>query len=148
MRTETRTTMVPNFEKVYIADDGTEFSRYSKCMDYELDVYRKQIEESKDVIECKELLSFHPFDDEEYSPKNIYRWFKPLNEKGIDLLNKAFPSQWGVDELSNCDIGEWYCVGYDPYEYRCYWYALSESRAYANKILSLLDAIDEENNND
>lgn len=146
MRTETRTTMVPDSRKVYIADDGTEFSRYIECVNYERDVYRKQIEEGNDVIECKELSGFHPFDDGEYPPENTYRWFKPLNGNGIELLNKAFPSPWEVDELSHCDIGKWHCVGYYPDEYECYWNALSESRAYANRILSLLDAIDKEGN--
>ena len=146
MRIETRTTMVPDSRKVYIANDGTEFSRYMECMHYEVDVYRKQVEESKDVIECKELLHCKPFDNEEYSTENTYRWFKPLNENGIELLNKAFPTERGTNDLSNCDIGKWHCVSYYMDEYECYWNALSESRAYANKVLSLLDAIDREGN--
>lgn len=147
MRTETRTTMVPNSEKVYIADDGTEFMSYRDCIDYEIDAYRKQVEESKDVIECEKLLHCKPFDNEDYSTENTYRWFKPLNENGIELLNKAFPAEWETNDLSNCDIGEWHCVGYDPDEHECYWYALSESQAYVNKVLSLLNAIDRKENN-
>lgn len=146
MRTETRTIMVPNSQRVYIANDGTEFSRYIECVNHELDAYRKWIEQSNDVIECKELLDCPPFDGEEYSPENTYRWIKPLNENGIELLNTAFPAEWETNDLSNCDIGEWHCVGYNPDEYGCYWYALSESRAYVNRILSLLDAIDKEGN--
>lgn len=144
MRTEIRTTMIPDSREVYIADDSTEFSRYIECVNYERDVYRKQIEESKDVIECKKLLDCPPFDGRDYSTENTYRWFKPLNENGIELLNKAFPAEWETNDLSNCDIGEWHCVEYDPDEHECYWYALSESRAYVNRILSLLDAIDKE----
>lgn len=64
MRTETRTIMVPNSKRVYIANDGTEFSRYIECVNYELDAYRKWIEQSNDVIECKELLDCPPFDGE------------------------------------------------------------------------------------
>lgn len=148
MRIETRTTMVSDSRKVYIADDGTEFSRYIECMHYEVNVYRKQVEESKDVIECKELLHCKPFDNEEYSIDNTYRWFKPLNENGIELLNKAFPTiklernrtmERGTNDLSNGDIGKWYCVSYYMDGYECYWSPLSESRAYANKVLSLLD---------
>ena len=40
MRTETRTIMVPNSKRVYIANDGTEFSRYIECVNHELDAYR------------------------------------------------------------------------------------------------------------
>lgn len=149
MRIETRTTMVPNSEKIYIADDGTEFMSHSECINYELDVYRKWIEQSNDVIECKELLDCPPFDGGEYSSENTYRWFKPINEKGIELLNKAFPAYSYIGELHSNDIGEWCCAEYDPYDHLYYWNALSESQAYANKVLSFLNAIDmEENNND
>lgn len=147
MRTETRTIMVPNSKRVYIANDGTEFSRYIECVNHELDAYRKWIEQSNDVIECKELLDSPPFDGEEYSPESNYRWFKPLNENGIELLNKAFPAEQGTNALSNCDIGKWHCVKYDMDKYNeCYWGALSEIQAYTNKVLSLFDAIDREEN--
>lgn len=143
MRIETITTMIPDSRKVYIANDGTEFDRYIECVNYEVDVYRKQVDESNDVIECKELLHRNPFGNEEYT---TYRWFKPLNENGIELLNKAFPAERGTNNLSNCDIGKWHCAICYMDEYECYWSALSESRAYANKVLSLLDAIDREGN--
>lgn len=143
MRIETRTTMVPDSRKVYIANDGTEFSRRIECVNYELDAYRKQVDESNDVIECKELLHRNPFGNEEYT---TYRWFKPLNESGIQLLNNAFPTEPKTNALSNGDIGKWHCVSYYMDGYECYWSALSESRAYANKVLSLLDATDREGN--
>lgn len=144
MRIETRTTMVPDSRKVYIANDGTEFDRYIECLNYEVDVYRKQVDESNDVIECKELLHCNPF---EYSAENTYRWFKPLNEKGIKLLNQAFPAYSYIGELHSNDIGEWHCIKYDMDKYNeYYWCALSEIQAYANKVLSLIDAIDKEEN--
>lgn len=140
MRIETITTMVPDSRKVYIANDGTEFDRYIECANHEVDLYRKEVDESNNVIECKELLHCNPF---EYSAENTYRWFKPLNETGIELLNKAFPAEQGTNALSNCDIGKWHCVKYDMDKYNeCYWGAFAKIQAYANKVLSLLDAID------
>ena len=143
MKIETRTTMVPDLRKVYIANDGTEFDRYIECVHYEIDVYRKQVEVSKDVIECKELLYCKPF---KYSTENTYRWFKPLNENGIELLNKAFPAEQETNNLTNYDIGKWHCIKYDADKYEYCWNALSNIQIYMNKVLNLLDAIDNEEN--
>lgn len=110
MKTEIRTVMVPKEKAFWVADDGTTFEKESDCVDYELEAYRKQLGNSKDVIECKEARDRSPFDGGEYPEGNNYRWFKPLNESGVELLNKAFPSSYA--KLGDDSIDNWHCVEY------------------------------------
>lgn len=137
MKTEIRTVMVPKEKAFWVADDGTAFEEECECVDYELAVYRKQLDDSKDVIECKEALNYRPFDGGEYYESHNYRWFKPLNESGIELLNKAFPPSYG--RLGDDDIDEWHCVEYNDYDSECWWNELSEGQEYAKELLELLE---------
>lgn len=137
MKTEIRTVMVPKEKAFWVADDGTTFEKESDCVDYELEAYRKQLSDSKDVIECKEARDRSPFDGGEYPESHNYRWFKPLNENGVELLNKAFPSSYA--KLGDDSIDNWHCVEYTEYDNECWWYELSCSQRYANELLELLE---------
>lgn len=136
MKTEVRTVMVPKEKAFWVADDGTTFEKKCDCVDYELEVYRKQLGDSKDVIECKKARDCSPFDGGEYLEGNNYRWFKPLNENGVELLNKAFPSSYA--ELGDNSIDNWHCVEY-TFDNECWWSELSCSERYANELLELLE---------
>lgn len=135
MKTEVRTVMVPKEKALWVADDGTTFEKKCDCVDYELEVYRKQLGDSKDVIECKKARDRSPFDGGEYLEGNNYRWFKPLNENGVELLNKAFPSSYA--KLGDNSVDNWHCVEY-TYGNECWWSELSYSERYANELLELL----------
>lgn len=111
MKTEIRTVMVPKEKAFWVADDGTAFEEECECVDYELAVYRKQLDDSKDVIECKEALNYR--------------------------LNKAFPPSYG--RLGDDDIDEWHCVEYNDYDSECWWNELSEGQEYAKGLLELLE---------
>lgn len=137
MKTEIRTVMLPKEKAFWVADDGTTFESESDCVDYELEACRKQLADSKDVIECKEALDHSPFDGGEYPESHNYRWFKPLNENGVELLNKAFPSSYA--KLGDDSIDNWHCVEYTVYDNECWWYELSGSQRYADKLLELLE---------
>lgn len=137
MKTEIRTVMAPKEKTFWVADDGTAFENKFECEDYELIVYRNRLGDSKDVVECKDADGFAPFDGGEHYEEHRYRWFKPLNERGIELLNKAFPADPAA--LSNGDIGKWHCVEYSDPDCGCWWGELSCSQNYAERLLKLLD---------
>ena len=137
MKTEIRTVMVPKEKAFWIADDGTVFEKESECADYELEASRGQLGDSKDVIERKEACGYPPFDGGEYSENHSYRWFKPLNESGVALLNSAFPSSYA--KLGDDSIDNWHCVEYSDYDDGYWWSELSRSQRYVNELLGLLE---------
>lgn len=138
MKTEMRMQTVQRAKRFYIADDGMEFTEFDECLDWEVNMYLRQLKDSKDVIECKELLDYHPFNYIQGPAEHTsFRWFKPLNKRGIELLNKTFPS--ADTSLTHSDIGKWVCVAYEPLKHNYCWYPFSESMRYVNKVLTLMD---------
>lgn len=138
MKTEMRMQTVQRAKRFYIADDGMEFTEFDECLDWEVNMYLRQLKDSKDVIECKELLDYYPFNYIQGPAEHTsFRWFKPLNKRGIELLNKTFPS--ADTSLTHSDIGKWVCVAYEPPKHNYCWYPFSESMRYVNKVLTLMD---------
>ncbi len=138
MKTEMRMQTVQRAKRFYIADDGREFTEFDECLDWEVNMYLRQLKDSKDVIECKELLDYYPFNYIQGPAEHTsFRWFKPLNKRGIELLNKTFPS--ADTSLTYSDIGKWVCVAYEPPKHNYCWYTLAESIRYANKVLALIN---------
>lgn len=89
----------------YIANDGTKFKSRNDCLEYEQQMSDKRLKESPDVIECEDAEEYMPFNGEEYYENHTFRWFKPLNKNGIELLNEVFG-----DIVDNEYIGEWTCL--------------------------------------
>lgn len=137
MKTEIRTVMVPTEKAFWVANDGTVFEKENDCENYELSVFRGRLNDSKDVIECKAAFDYPPFDGGEYYENHGYRWFKPLNEKGVELLNRAFPSSF--TKLGDDSIDDWHCVEYTDYDNECWWHELSICRRYANELQDILN---------
>ena len=138
MKTEMRMQTVQRAKRFYIADDGMEFTEFDECLDWEVNMYLRQLKDSKDVIECTELLDYHPFNYIQGPAESTsFRWFKPLNKRGIELLNKTFPS--ADTPLTYLDIGKWVCVAYEPPKHNYCWYPFSESMRCVNKVLTLMD---------
>ena len=138
MKTEMRMQTVKRAKRFYIADDGREFTEFNECLDWEVNMYLRQLKDSKDIIECKELLDYHPFNYIQGPAEHTsFRWFKPLNKRGIELLNKTFPS--ADTSLTYSYIGNWVCVAYEPPKHNYCWYPFSESMRYVNKVLTLMD---------
>lgn len=80
MKTEMRMQTVERVKRFYIADDGREFTEFNECLDWEVNMYLRQLKDSKDIIECKELLGYHPFNYiKDTTEHTSFRWFKPLN---------------------------------------------------------------------
>lgn len=137
MKIETRMQTLQRVKRFYIADDGREFTEFEECLDWEVSLYLRRLKDSKDIIECDKLLGYHPFNYVQCLTEHTsFRWFKPLNKRGIALLNKAFPSD---NKLDSWAIGKWVCVSYEPFKHNYYWYGLSESLRYAHKLLDLID---------
>lgn len=138
MKTETRIQTLQRATRFYIADDGREFTEFNECLDWEVNMYLRQLKDSKDIIECKELLGYHPFNYiQDLTQHTSFRWFNALNKRGIELLNKAFPS--ADNTLSYLDIGKWVCVSYEPSKHNYCWYTLYESLRYVNTVLALIN---------
>ena len=138
MKTEMRTQTVQRAKRFYIADDGREFTEFNECLDWEVNMYLRQLKDSKDIIECNELLGYYPFNSIQGPAEHTsFRWFRPLNKRGIELLNKTFPS--ADTSLTYSDIGKWVCVAYEPPKHNYCWYPFSESMRYVNKVLTLMD---------
>lgn len=120
---------------VYVANDGTEFTNSSDCRSYEEERREKSLENSPDVIECKDAEDCPPFDGDEYYDHS-YRWFKPLNTNGIELLNKLFGTS-----LNDKYIGEWLCL--EICDDDIYTLLASDSVNYAKKMCEMLGIDDE-----
>lgn len=90
---------------VYVAKDGKEFDNICDCLDYEQGEVDKVLKESQCVIEDEEIRGRKPFDGAEHSDNSDYRWVKPVNEMGVDLLNELFELQ--IDETY---INKWICL--------------------------------------
>lgn len=141
MKTEMRMQTVERAKRFYIADDGREFTEFNECLDWEVNMYLRQLKDSKDIIECKELLGYHPFNYiQDLKEHTSFRWFKPLNKRGIELLNKTFPAT--DTPLTYSNIGKWVCVAYEPSKHNYGWYPFSESMRYVNKVLTLMDYVE------
>lgn len=105
MKTQKRKVVSEKEVTEYLAEDGTAFDNMNDCREYEKELINKQLDESPDIIECKEAESCMPFDGIEYYENHEYRWFKPLNVSGIKLINKLFDLL-----LDSSYIGKWFCL--------------------------------------
>ena len=121
MRTETRTKTVN--EKIYIANDGTEFKAISDCREYESKLQnnkRKKIDHKR----IAELDNCIPYMEYANSDSHDYFWYNIETEEELKMLNEAYYF------VSDCDakLPEIICVetpGYKDYDGDCYWSTLS-----------------------
>jgi len=115
----------------YVAFDGKEFEQMRDCENYESDLIDKRIAESADIVENKEAKGCMPFGGSEYSENHEFRWVKPLNEKGIGLLNELFYNRL-CSNLDNDDINKWICLEISDDD--VYLYYLNNSLEYAENM--------------
>ena len=83
MKTEMRMQTVQRAKRLYIADDGREFTEFNECLDWEVNMYLRQLKDSKDIIECNELLGYYPFNithltRREQEIPHFYKWWDEL----------------------------------------------------------------------
>lgn len=105
MKTIEKVELVEKKVTVYVADDGTEFSRQGDCISYE---ERKNRESLSQIEQCAEAKGNPNFDGCEHMEYNDYLWFRPKSTEEIELLKKAYPADdFGIDDA---DIGKWICV--------------------------------------
>lgn len=121
MRIETRTKTVN--EKIYIANDGTEFMTISDCREHESRLQndkRKKIDHKR----IEELDSCIPYMEYANSDSHDYFWYNIETEEELKMLNEAYYF------VSDCDakLPEIICVetpGYKDCDGDCYWSTLS-----------------------
>lgn len=75
--------------KVYIAKNGTEFSREYECREYENRLYKKIIEN----LHIKELEEVVPLTDGMTCDANNFYWYKVESKEDLDLLNSCYDGQ-------------------------------------------------------
>lgn len=93
------------YDRRFIAFDGTEFDAEYKCVEYERDLLIKKCQKKLRYIDGgRELL---PPDGEEHGNENTYHWFYPEDRDDIELLNETWDSSGG---FANNDINTWVCV--------------------------------------
>lgn len=94
---------------MYVAFDGKEFDQMNSCEAYEEVLIDKLLDESPDIVKNDEAEGDMPFGGIEYSENNAFKWVKPLNEKGVELLNRLFPNSFS-GEFDINDVGKWICL--------------------------------------
>ncbi len=120
----------------YIAEDGTAFDNMNDCREYEEEWRNKLLDESPDVIECKEAKDDMPFDGCEYNEDISFRWFKPLNTNGTALINKLFST-----DLDERYVDDWLCL--ELCDDAVYVSCLDSSVDYAKRMLETFGIDDE-----
>ena len=123
MRTEIRTKTVN--EKIYIANDGTEFMTIDECKEYESGLQnnkRKKIDHKR----IAELDGCIPYMEYVNSDSHDYFWYNIETEDELKMLNEAYYF------VSDCDAKlpaiicvETEALGYTDYNSDCYWSTLS-----------------------
>lgn len=131
MKEVTKTIVEERKITTYIADDGTEFADKRSCQQHEQESVEDILRNSPDVIENTEAEGCAPFDGLEYNEDHSFRWFKPLNMKGIALLNKVFLFEYC--ELNETAINKWIYIETDSWDEAWYGY-LQDSLDYAEKM--------------
>ena len=123
MRTETRTKTVN--EKIYIANDGTEFMTISDCREHESRLQndkRKKIDHKR----IEEIDNCIPYMEYANSDSHDYFWYNIETEEELKMLNEAYHF------VSDCDVKlpaiicvEVEALDYLDYNSDCYWSTLS-----------------------
>ncbi len=136
MKSQKKTVVQKKEITVFIAEDGTEFDNMNDCLAYEEEWKNKLLDESPNIIECKEAEDCMPFDGNEYYENHEYRWFKPLNSEGVNLINRLF------DILLNIShIGKWVCLEFCDDD--IYTSLLDDSIDYAKRMFELFSTDEE-----
>ena len=105
MREETRTKMIPDTKKVFIAEDGQEFTDEIACQRYEMQLLRDQ--RSGDLLFCKEADGWCNCNGAENMDYHHYSWVFVRNDTDAELLNRMYDCEYDSFEEH---IGEWVCI--------------------------------------
>lgn len=120
---------------VYVTDDGKRFDNKYEATLHERNIYVKSLKESPDVIIKDNGL--YPFEEFTNPDNKDYIWYKPLTQKGVDLLNKAYDVIYGdVPE-----VGKWICYEVPDYDDEVYSYSLDETIARFSELLNSLGVV-------
>lgn len=144
MKEVTKTITEARNVTMYVADDGTEFRDKRSCQQHEQELLEDGLNNSPDVIENTDAEGCAPFDGLDYNGDHSFRWFKPLNIKGVDLLNKVFSFEY--KKLDETVVGKWIYVETDSWDEAWYGF-LQDSLDYAEEMKRRFEDFDEEKGN-
>ena len=101
MEIRTKTRMVEEEVRTYIACDGTEFSFESECLRYEEKLRREESIDKIQELRIDNLNDLMPLTNDGYTEEHyIYTWFEIEDEEDYENLKAAFTGNNFPDELS------------------------------------------------
>lgn len=109
IRTEKR--LVEIEDRIYIANDGTEFKTETECVEYEKQLDIVDLRERADKLRLNALDGTYPLDtDAQYINDNhSYTWYQVCDEEDYNVLLNLY----GDDVVKPCSYPEIICVEYE-----------------------------------
>lgn len=116
--------IVEEERKIYVADDGKEFTTEKECISYEKNLLKEREIKAAERLRISDLDEFVPLStDGLANENNTFRWYKVKNEEEFNILNKAYSNNLQPDNYPEIICVE--TVEYVPYVNDAYDYHLS-----------------------
>lgn len=90
MKEQMRTKMEQVTRKIYIADDGTEFSDRAECVKYEQEIYQP-LADAVEALRINELSGAMPIGTDEDCAE--YEWYQIESQAQMELLREFYHDQ-------------------------------------------------------
>lgn len=113
--------------KIYIAEDGKEFSTQADCENYEKDIEDARLRAGAEKFEIKELDDTYPLDTDgqEIQENHCYKWYRVNNAEELNTVANLYNGDFGEFKTYPQTI----CVEYEYYHDEFRWiYSLSDMK--------------------
>ena len=114
-------------DKIYIADDGKEFSTKVDCENYEREIEDARLRAGAEKFEIKELEDTYPLDTngQEIQENHCYKWYRVNNAEELNTVANLYNGDFGEFKTYPQTI----CVEYEYYHNEFRWiYSLSDMK--------------------
>ena len=114
-------------DKIYIAEDGKEFSTQSDCENYEKEIEDIRLRAGAEKFEIKELEDTYPLDTDgqEIQENHCYKWYRVNNAEELKIVANLYNADFGKFKTYPQTI----CVEYGYYHDELRWiYSLSDMK--------------------
>lgn len=106
--------LVEEERKIYVADDGKEFTTEKECISYEKNLLKEREIKAAERLRISDLDEFVPLSTNGLvNGDNTFRWYKVRNEEEFDILNRAYSNNLQPDNYPETICVE--TVGHIPY---------------------------------
>lgn len=94
MKVTEKKEIIERVTKVYVADDGKEFSTQTECIEYEKELKRAVVLNELNKYRIKEMDDCLPIDTDGYPcDSSEYKWYKINNKEEFELLKEIY-GEW------------------------------------------------------